>query len=106
MKEQYRLPGRKTILYFSGGFPITQSVEDPFKQIISIANRANVSFYTIDINGLTTYSTAGNANGALSDAAASSARNVTSSTTGISMMEAQAADQGPGCRQDGHAAHH
>ncbi|HLK21955.1 MAG TPA: VWA domain-containing protein [Bryobacteraceae bacterium] len=93
VKEQYRLPGRKTILYFSGGFPITQSVEDPFKQIISIANRANVSFYNIDINGLTTYSTAGNANSALADAGASSAKNVTSSTTGISTMEAQAADQ-------------
>jgi VWFA-related protein len=92
VKEQYRLPGRKTILYFSGGFPITQSVEDPFKQIISIANRANVSFYSIDINGLTTYSTAGNATGALSDAAASSARNVTSSTTGISTTDALAAD--------------
>jgi VWFA-related protein len=92
VKEQYRLPGRKTILYFSGGFPITQSVEDPFKQIISIANRANVSFYNIDINGLTTYSTAGNANGALSDAAASSAKNVTSSTTGISAQDAMAAD--------------
>lgn len=93
VKEQYRLPGRKTVLYFSGGFPITQSVEDPFKQIISIANRANVSFYNIDINGLTTYSTAGNANSALADAGASSAKNVTSSTTGISTMEAQAADQ-------------
>lgn len=92
VKEQYRLPGRKTILYFSGGFPITQSVEDPFKQIISIANRANVSFYNIDINGLTTYSTAGNANMALNDAGASSARNVTSSTNGISTWEAQAAD--------------
>jgi VWFA-related protein len=92
VKEQYRLPGRKTILYFSGGFPITQGVEDPFKQIISIANRANVSFYNIDINGLTTYSTAGNANMALSDAAASSGKNVTSSTSGISTWQAQAAD--------------
>src|SRR5579864_5310517 len=38
VKEQYHLPGRKTILYFSGGFPLSQSTEDPFKQIISIAN--------------------------------------------------------------------
>jgi VWFA-related protein len=93
VKEQYRLPGRKTILYFSGGFPISQSTEDPFKQIISLANRSNVSFYSVDINGLTTYSTAGNATGALADAAANSASNVTSSTAGISTMQAQAADQ-------------
>lgn len=92
VKEQYRLPGRKTILYFSGGFPIEQSTEEPFKQLISIANRANVSFYSVDINGLTTWSTAGGASGALNDAAASSAKNVTSSTAGISMDQARAAD--------------
>ena len=93
VKEQYRLPGRKTILYFSGGFPIIQSTEEPFKQIISVANRANVSFYTVDINGLTTWSTAGGASGALNDAAASSASNVTSSTKGISMDQARASDK-------------
>jgi len=92
VKEQYRLPGRKTILYFSGGFPITQATEDPFKAIISTANRANVSFYAVDINGLTTWSTAGDATGALQGASAASASNVTSSTTGISTMQAQAAD--------------
>ena len=92
VKEQYRLPGRKTILYFSGGFPISQSTEDPFKQIISIANRANVSFYTIDINGLTTWSTVGSATGALNDAAAASRSNATSSTAGISIDQARATD--------------
>jgi len=93
VKEQYRLPGRKTILYFSGGFPISQATEDPFKAIISTANRANVSFYAVDTNGLTTWSTAGNATDALHNAAGNSASNVTSSTTGISMGQAQAADQ-------------
>jgi VWFA-related protein len=92
VKEQYRLPGRKTILYFSGGFPVSQSTEDPFKQILSIANRANVSFYCIDINGLTTWSTAGNASGALKNAAGASAQNVTSSSAGVSTWQAQAAD--------------
>ena len=93
VKEQYRLPGRKTILYFSGGFPITQATEDPFKQIISVANRANVSFYTVDINGLTTLSSTGSASGALEDAAASARSNATSSTTAISMDQAQATDR-------------
>src|SRR5579864_5475097 len=93
VKEQYHLPGRKTILYFSGGFPITQATEDPFKYIISYANRANVSFYSVDTNGLTTWSTAGSANGALQDAAAASAKNVTGSSNGISMSQAQSVDQ-------------
>ncbi|HLY63400.1 MAG TPA: VWA domain-containing protein [Terriglobia bacterium] len=58
VKEQYRLPGRKTILYFTeGGFTIPQGMEAPYKTIISIANRSNVSFYTIDATGLSTTST-------------------------------------------------
>jgi len=56
VKEQYRLPGRKTILYFSEGFVIPQGVEEPFHQIISIANRSNVSFYPVDARGLTSRS--------------------------------------------------
>src|SRR5437762_4319504 len=43
VKEQYRLPGRKTILYFrEGGFVIPQGMEEPFKSVISVANRSNV----------------------------------------------------------------
>jgi len=57
VKEQYRLPGRKTVLYFSGGFVKAHELDEPFKQIISIANRSNVSFYTIDAHGLMTTST-------------------------------------------------
>ncbi len=55
VKEQYRLPGRKAILYFrEGGFVIPQGMEEPFKSVISIANRSNVSFYAVDARGLTT----------------------------------------------------
>lgn len=55
VKEQYRLPGRKTLLYFSeGGFAIPQGMEAPFKDVISIANRSNVSVYAVDTQGLVT----------------------------------------------------
>jgi VWFA-related protein/TonB family protein len=57
VKEQYRLPGRKTVLYFSEGFVIPLGVEGPFQEIISIANRSNVSFYDVDARGLTSVST-------------------------------------------------
>ena len=56
VKEQYRLPGRKTVLYFSEGFTIPLGVEDAFKDIISVANRSNVSFYPVDARGLTSTS--------------------------------------------------
>src|SRR2546430_2505975 len=59
VKEEYRLPGRKTILYLrDGGFEIPQGMEEPFKSVISVANRSNVSYYAVDARGLTT----GNAN--------------------------------------------
>lgn len=93
VKEQYRLPGRKSILYFSEGFPVTQSTEDPLNQIISLANRSNVSFYCIDTHGLATMSTGGSSTDALKDAVAASAKNVTSSTAGISVDQAQSVDK-------------
>jgi VWFA-related protein len=52
VKEQYRLPGRKTIIYFTPGFSIPQGMEQAFKNVISIANRSNVSFYSIDTRGV------------------------------------------------------
>jgi VWFA-related protein len=92
IKEQYRLPGRKTIMYFSGGFPLTQSVEQPFAQIISIANHYNVSFYCIDTRGLTTYSTNSGAVDALRDAAGASKAGSTSSS-GVNQSIAQSVDK-------------
>jgi VWFA-related protein len=71
VKEQYRLPGRKTILYFrEGGFVIPQGMEEPFKSVISVANRSNVSFYAVDARGLTT----GNVNSGATDALNRAAR--------------------------------
>jgi VWFA-related protein len=92
IKEQYSLPGRKTILYFSGGFPITQSVEEPFRQIISIANRYNVSFYCVDTRGLTTYSTNQSAIDGLKDAAGASKAG-SNSSNGVSQSIAHSDDK-------------
>jgi VWFA-related protein len=93
VKEQYRLPGRKTILYFSGGFPLEQDTEDAFHTVISTANRANVSFYCVDTTGLTTWSSNQNAVAALKDAARNSAQGVGSSGKGVSMGQAEAEDK-------------
>ena len=71
VKEHYRLPGRKTILYFrEGGFVVPQGMEEPFKSVISVANRSNVSFYAVDARGLTT----GSANKGAMDMLNSAAR--------------------------------
>jgi VWFA-related protein len=63
VKEQYRLPGRKSVLYFTEGLLVPPVVADQFQAVISTANRANVSVYAIDARGLVSYgmNTAGGA---------------------------------------------
>ncbi len=46
------LPGRKTIIFFSEGLALPQSVQTKFPSVINAANRANVSIYAIDAAGL------------------------------------------------------
>ncbi len=46
------LDGRKTVLYFSEGLHVPQSVLPMFQETIGQANRFNVSFYAIDARGL------------------------------------------------------
>lgn len=55
------LPGRKTIVFFSEGIALPPSVQTKFPAVISAANRANVSIYTIDAAGLRTDSGVGDA---------------------------------------------
>lgn len=56
-KEQNRVPGRKTVLYLSEGFTIPLGMEAAFNDLISVANRANVSFCIVDAHGLGILST-------------------------------------------------
>ena len=51
-----RLPGRKTVVLFSEGIPLTTAVYQRFLGVIDAANRANVSIYTVDAAGLRTQS--------------------------------------------------
>jgi VWFA-related protein len=54
IRGQQRLAGRKTVLYFSEGLKLTPNLVDAFRNAISAANRANVSFYAVDARGLQT----------------------------------------------------
>ena len=53
IEEQRQIPGRKVVLLFSAGLPVHADTVDLLEGIISAANRANVSFYTLDTRGLT-----------------------------------------------------
>jgi VWFA-related protein len=47
-----RLPGRKALIFFSEGVAIPTAVQSQFRSVISAANRANVSIYSVDAAGL------------------------------------------------------
>jgi VWFA-related protein len=52
VREQKRLLGRKTLLYFSTGMVVPPNLVDLLRTTMSEANRANVSIYAIDARGL------------------------------------------------------
>jgi VWFA-related protein len=49
------MPGRKSVLYFTWGMYLTPELDAIFRNLTSMANRANVTFYTVDTRGVTTY---------------------------------------------------
>ena len=67
-------PGRKTVLLFSEGFAVPPGYEHVFADLQSRANRANVSFYGIDVRGLQLSTQLGSSGAALASAAAISAQ--------------------------------
>ncbi len=53
-------PGRKTIVFFSEGLPVSPSLSANLDTLIDAANRANVTTYAIDAHGLRAKSTSEN----------------------------------------------
>lgn len=72
IKGQARLPGRKTLLYFTEGLYVPDNLTEQFHSMIGVANRANVSVYAVDAKGLVTYGQNSGASAMLASAAASS----------------------------------
>jgi len=66
--------GRKTVLLFSEGFAVAPGYEHVFADLQSRANRANVSFYGIDVRGLQLSTQLGSSGAALATTAAISAQ--------------------------------
>jgi VWFA-related protein len=53
-------PGRKSIVFFSEGLPVSPVLAAKLDHVIDAANRANVTAYVVDAKGLRTRSTAAN----------------------------------------------
>ncbi|MHB8503919.1 MAG: VWA domain-containing protein, partial [Candidatus Acidiferrales bacterium] len=52
VRAESELPGRKVVLYFNPWLFIPEAIKEQYSNLIGIANRANVSFYTVDPRGL------------------------------------------------------
>jgi VWFA-related protein len=68
-RQQQKLAGRKTILFFSEGVQTPPTLEHVLLASISEANRANVSVYGVDARGLSTVSSSDAARDTLKQAA-------------------------------------
>ena len=93
VRAQMTLPGRKTLLYFSEGFRMTAGFKDEFDNLISTANRANVSVYSVDARGLLTSSDSMAGADELRGAMASSARSSRSVSSAVTADQAKAMDK-------------
>jgi VWFA-related protein len=85
------LPGRKSILYFTWGLQVPPYLDEPFKTLMSMANRGNVTFYTVDTNGVMTWSQNQSSNDALRQATSATAAQTTEKHA-VTIDEVRAAD--------------
>lgn len=97
VRAQSELPGRKVILYFNPWLFISETVKEQYSNLISMANRANVSFYTVDPKGLVTWSQGNNGREWLSGAAGETRSQQMRGGTGeVSTGQARAAETAEG----------
>ena len=46
------VPGRKTLVMLTSGFPVTPEIQSELTAVISVCNRYNVAVYPLDVRGL------------------------------------------------------
>ena len=61
VRAQSQLPGRKVVLYFNPSLFIPEVIKEQYANLISLANRANITFYTVDPQGLVALSSSSSA---------------------------------------------
>jgi len=94
IRHESALPGRKTVLYLSDGLREPPGRHDFVRTVVSAANRGNVTFYCIDVRGLTEMSSNGMAVGLTKSAAAKSrSQSTTQSLASASMAQFKQFDE-------------
>jgi len=94
IRYESSLPGRKTVLYLTEGVVDPPARHDYVRSVISAANRANVTFYCVDVRGLLLSTSNGISVSLDKSAAATGASQVYMSTVpSVAMAQAQEMDQ-------------
>ena len=96
VKEQKQLPGRKTIVYFTGGMNVPPEYVARFQAIVADANLANVTVYAIHAGGISTITGNSSGQALLAQAVASSRTNMLDRTGTVSVDQAQVFDRSEG----------
>jgi len=86
------MPGRKSILYFTSGMVFGSELDVMYNNLIGAANRGNVTFYSVDTRGVTTYNDNAGAMSELKNAANASANTTTRQDGGANRNEIMASD--------------
>ncbi len=86
------MPGRKSVLYFSSGMVVPQELTVMFDNLVSAANRANVTFYSVDTRGVMTASQNSEATNELNGAARAAGNTVQRQDGGANKNEVLALD--------------
>lgn len=86
------MPGRKSVLYFTAGMIVPPELDAMYNNLISTANRSNVTFYSVDTRGVMTSSQNAGAMEELKAAANASANTTIRPDNGASKNEIMAAD--------------
>jgi len=93
VRGQYSMPGRKSILYFTWGMYIPPHLDEPFRNIMSAANRGNITFYPVDCQGVITWSRNQGAADALNEATKNIKSDTTATDGHVSKEQIMAADR-------------
>lgn len=86
------MPGRKSVLYFTYGMYLTPELDAQFQNLTSMANRANVTFYSVDTRGVMTTAQNSAATGQLNGAAGASQTTVRRTEGATTKEEIMASD--------------
>ena len=52
-KNLSNIPGRKTLIFLTSGFPLTSEIQSELTAVVDSCNKSNVAVYPIDVRGLT-----------------------------------------------------